>query len=509
MGPGRIVLWVVLTAGGLAAMGRPAGAADDPAAEALQALARGDTATALLKSEAALQKRPETAYVWNVRAYALSAAGRKDEALTAYAKASTIDPRDPLSRANRGAVLLALGKPEEALVALDEAVRVAPGYARAHNHRGVALERLGRLDESRAAFRRAIALDSRDAVAHNNLGALALKRGVEGAAAAHFAQALEIDPKFDAPAVNAALVLVASGDSAKAEAQILAAAERPGASAAVRARGKSVLGSRAARERRWADARTLYLDLVELDPDDPSALNNLGVAEDQLGMAREALLHFQTSLMRHPADPYVMNNVGVVHMHRGDLVQAEESFKEVLIVDARFHRAHHNLGVVLGAKGDRAGALQAFRRAAELAPQDASSVYNLALLDRDAGRLDAALERAAYERALAMDPNLTEAWLALGTLLADPTTAAAVRDPARARQALERFLSLAYPDDVAGRRQAEDWLAWLDANSAKTKAPSGVEAPKAPSSAEGPQPVPAPKPATGSEPKAASGSERP
>jgi len=446
----------------LAALVAAAPPARADAAGAIEAWRKGDREKALAESEAAVSAPDATAFAWDVRAFVLSGSGRKEDALLAYEKAAALDPKDALARANRGSILIALGRPAEALTPLAEALAIDSRYARAQNHRGVALEKLGRLDEARGAYRHALAIDGRDAVAHNNLGALALSRGVEGAAAVHFAKAIELDPSFQAPAVNAALILAGGADAAKGEDQILAAAQKPDASAEVRARAKGIEAGRAAAHKRWDEARTLYTELLDLDPSDGSALNNLGVAEDMLGLSREALLHLDAALARRPEDACVANNVGAVHVHRGDLVAAEEAFRRVVKIDPRFHRGWHNLGVVLAGKGDRAGASDAFRRAASLAPQDASALYNLAILDRDAGRLDAAGERAAYERALALDPSLTEAWLSLGTLLADPRTPANVRDERRAREALRRFLADSFSDDVTGRRQASDWLAWLD-----------------------------------------------
>ena len=116
-------------------------------------------------------------------------------------------------------------------------------------------------------------------------------------------------------------------------------------------------------------------------------------------------------------------------------------------------------------KGDRPGAVASLRRAAALQPDDASAIYNLAILARDFGA-DRASERAAYERALALDADLEEAHLALGTLLADPATPAALRDEAKARAHLTRFLAAASDGDTAGRKQAKDWLTWLDASAA-------------------------------------------
>ena len=450
----------------LLALASRAGAADDPAAAALAASKRADSVEAIRLSEEAVRAKPSAA-VWNVKGFVLSSAGRKDEALDAYAQASALDAKDLLSRLNRGSILLALGRNEDAKAVLDEALAIDPRSARAHNHQAVALERLNRLEDARNEYRAAMRLDPRDAVAPNNLGALAYRRGVEGAAAALFAKARELDPAFRAAALNSSLsqALASPAGSAKGEADVLAEAAVPGASAAVRARAKGVEAARAAREGRLDEAKRLHLEQLTLDGNDPSALNNLGVVEDRLGETREALTHFQAALDLRPDDPTVRNNIGVVQVHRGDLAAAETEFRAVLRADPRFHRAHHNLGVVLGAKGDRAGAVASLRRAAELQPDDASAIYNLAILARDFGA-DRTSERSAYERALSLDPTLDEARLALGTLLADPMTPPALRDEAKARNQLTRFLSRATPGDTAGRKQATDWLLWLDASAA-------------------------------------------
>jgi hypothetical protein len=96
----------------------------------------------------------------------------------------------------------------------------------------------------------------------------------------------------------------------------------------------------------------------------------------------------------------------------------------------------------------------------ELPPRDASVRYNLGLLRREEG-VSPAAERRAYEEALALDPDLAEAHLALGAFLADPATPASLRNPEQGVRHLQRFLDLASPSDGDGRLQARSWLRWL------------------------------------------------
>lgn len=189
-------------------------------------------------------------------------------------------------------------------------------------------------------------------------------------------------------------------------------------------------------------------------------LNDLGVVEDQLGQDREALAHLHEALRQEPSLAVAQNNVGIVHVHRAEWDAAAAAFEEVIALDTRFHRAHYNLGVVRAAQGRTPEARVQFEEAARLAPRDASVRYNLGLLRREEGVAPAS-ERRAYEEALALDPDLAEAHLALGAFLADPATPAALRDPQRAVTHLQRFLDLASPSDGDGRLQARSWLRWL------------------------------------------------
>jgi tetratricopeptide (TPR) repeat protein len=76
-------------------------------------------------------------------------------------------------------------------------------------------------------------------------------------------------------------------------------------------------------------------------------------------------------------------------------------------------RAHYNLGVAYLME-DRARARTAFRRALELRPDHAPSLYNLGWLDQSAGRYDAA--RRAFESVLAVDPSFWRALHQLGNI---------------------------------------------------------------------------------------------
>lgn len=432
------------------------------ATRAFDAWQAGDLEHALAESGVAVIETPDSPYAWTLRGFLLSTADRKEEALDAYSEAAELVPSDALVRNNLGVVLMALGRYAEAEAEFRQAIALDGDYADARNNLGAALEKRGARQRARRAYGAAAALDPGHARAFNNLGVLAWREGRVEEAVAAFRRAAVADPSLGAAAINLHIV---GGGTLEDEASyhaLLEAAAVPGASAAVRARALAARADREALAGRQEEARALYVEALAFAPDDPVLLNNLAVTEDRLGLDREALLHLGEALRLRPRMIVARNNMGIVHAHREDHARAAEIFRQILAVDDTFHRAHYNLGVVLAAEGRLQEALGSFERASTLAPWDGDVRYNLELLRRRLGGTPEQ-ELAGYEAALAADDELAEAHLAIGCLLADPQTPPELRDEARARRHLERFLALTGDRDPEGRAEAESWLAWLRA----------------------------------------------
>ncbi len=436
-----------------------AGAMPEEMIRAFTAVERGDLAEADRAANAAVALYPSNALAWKVRGYVYSRSGKLEQAASAYSRAVQLAPGDPVARNNLGAAQLRRGELQLARQSFDVALQLSPNYADARNNRGVVLERLGHLYEAETAYRLAATSNPDHPEAHNNLGAVLLRQGRVGEASVAFERALAIQPQFAAPALNLVLARVGNGGEAN-EQQLMALIERTGGSSAVRAQLVALRASRLAEQERFREALPLYQQAVKLDPNNAPLLNNLAVVEDQLGMDREALMHLSRAMEIDPRLRVAQNNVGIVHVHRGDHHKAAHVFQSLLRQDPNFHRAHYNLGVIYAAKGYVEDARQSFARASALAPSDADTVYNLALLARERGG-DPMAERRGYERALQLDPSMREAHLALGTLLADPETPPRLRDARRAKVHLRRFMELALPSDREGRAQAKAWLRWL------------------------------------------------
>src|SRR5579872_2420551 len=100
---------------------------------------------------------------------------------------------------------------------------------------------------------------------------------------------------------------------------------------------------------------------------------------------------------------------------RGAIAEARRLYESVLAAEPDNAEALHGFGVLLLQAGKPEKALQLMQAAAEQNIGSAVMVCDLATALNAAGKTGAAM--AAYERALALEPNLAEAHYGLGAIL--------------------------------------------------------------------------------------------
>jgi tetratricopeptide (TPR) repeat protein len=105
------------------------------------------------------------------------------------------------------------------------------------------------------------------------------------------------------------------------------------------------------------------------------------------------------------------------HHRAGRLQEARRLYERVLQKDSRCAEAMHLLGTLFGQQGDPARALEWINKAIAREPGNALYRKNAAVTLVQLGRRVEAI--AAYEKALALNPDFLEARIALGGLLTD------------------------------------------------------------------------------------------
>jgi tetratricopeptide (TPR) repeat protein len=127
---------------------------------------------------------------------ALHHAGRSKEAAAVIAQAIQLNGNVPDAHYNLAAVHLRLGRPDLALHSVERALALRADYPEAWLTRGVSQLKLGKLDQAEASFTKALAQRPGFAQAHNNLGSLKENKGEFGAAIANWQRAIDAKPDY-------------------------------------------------------------------------------------------------------------------------------------------------------------------------------------------------------------------------------------------------------------------------------------------------------------------------
>lgn len=173
-----------------------------------------------------------------------------------------------------------------------------------------------------------------------------------------------------------------------------------------------------------AEAERLYDQVLALDRANPDALNLKGVIANDQGRHADALAFFDRAIPGAPKFADLRYNRGLALAGLGRNDDALQAYLQALTLKPAYADARLNLGLLLHAMERKDDAIGAFRAMTQVAPNDARGFYNLgACLEKslpkapEAARPAIAEEaRAAFTRALALDPDNPDAHFAFANL---------------------------------------------------------------------------------------------
>jgi tetratricopeptide (TPR) repeat protein/glutathione synthase/RimK-type ligase-like ATP-grasp enzyme len=205
-------------------------------------------------------------------------------------------------------------------------------------------------------------------------------------------------------------------------------------------------------------AGQLLGEVVELRPDVAEAHMALALLSARCGRRREAIAGYRKVLELQPGHPPALLNLMSIIIEGGFVDEADfEGAMDVcraavaLLPDPA--PAHAVLGRILLASGRTAEAIESYRAAVGLTPSNVEALGGLALALLAAEDAEAAL--AAADAALALKPDFADAWLRRGSALL------LLHRPEAAAQALEHGAALA-PSDSRMHLGLGDAYAELD-----------------------------------------------
>lgn len=126
------------------------------------------------------------------------------------------------------------------------------------------------------------------------------------------------------------------------------------------------------------------------DANEPDLLNAYGIALADTGRVRDAVQQFQRVLQIDPDNATAFQNLGVVALRTGDVNQAQQFLTRALQIDSKLPRALNTLGVVYARQTDFPRAVDAWQRAVALDPRQYDALFNLGMVAGRAGRRDEA-----------------------------------------------------------------------------------------------------------------------
>ena len=116
-------------------------------------------------------------------------------------------------------------------------------------------------------------------------------------------------------------------------------------------------------------AETEYLEVIELDPADAKANNNLGTLLAPTNPA-EGMTYFQKAALLDPNYAEAHYNLGIEFDQKGALDEAAAQFKKALELEPNNAAYHDNLGAVFAQMGRLDQAIPEFQEALRLKPGD-------------------------------------------------------------------------------------------------------------------------------------------
>jgi serine/threonine protein kinase/Flp pilus assembly protein TadD len=307
----------------------------------------------------------------------LKAAGRADEAITAYRKGVEVDPHNSAAYAGLGVALNERREFGEAAKGLRKAVELNPRNVNARVHLSLALNELRRYDESIPFLRETVKIDPKNATAYNNLGDAFIGKGRWDEAITVLRKAIELDPRHFWAHYN--------------------------------------LGIALDRRRQFAESLSILRNAVTLDAKHVDARVELSLALIELQRFDESIPILHEAIRLDPKCATAYNNLGVALIGKRQFGESIPILQEAIRLDPRYVLAHSNLAIALNEQARYDEAIDVLRRGIELDPKSTTLLTNFASSLARKGRNSELL--GVLRRRVEAQPNNAPIHIALGVAL--------------------------------------------------------------------------------------------
>lgn len=359
-----------------------------------------DVAESVKELEKAVQLQPGLlkAHYNLAIAYGSSPKHGVDREIAQLRKLLGLDANYPRAAFSLGKALLRKGNVAEAVTNLELAAKMEPGFGEAHYQLGLALSRAGRAQEAAAELRQGrelIAASQREQTILLDMSEAkaALEKAEFAQAQAMFRRVLKEQPSLAEAHYQLGLALAGSGESETAAAAFAKALEL----------NPSHAGARQALDRQRAASRP--------GGDDPADLARLE-AYFRNQQFKEVQPLLESYVKEHPKSSWGWYALGYSLFAQQKLGESINALAKSLSLDVTNAEAHKVLGRNLMMIGRFDAAQREFELGEKYNPRSADLPFNLGRLFSIQDQWVSA--RAAFERALKIDPGYLEAIDGLG-----------------------------------------------------------------------------------------------
>ena len=159
------------------------------------------------------------------------------------------------------------------------------------------------------------------------------------------------------------------------------------------------------------------IEAEKLDPGNADIQHELALANKDLGIYGEALVHFKKALVLRKEFPDAQNNMGTLYLLTREWDLAIECFKKAVgnVTYGTPHFAYNNLGLAYYNKGAYQKSINSYQKALEISPSYSICYSNLGLVYETINRWEKAID--AYKKAISYYPEYPAAHLSLGKCL--------------------------------------------------------------------------------------------
>ncbi len=167
----------------------------------------------------------------------------------------------------------------------------------------------------------------------------------------------------------------------------------------------------------YTQAFDKFFEALKYNEENENVYYKLGVCNFYIKSFQDAIANFKKAISIKPENPEYYYALGCVYDEMGAIKNAKENFYSALSINPMFVKAKIAYAISMTKELEYAQSIPQFIDVLKLIPDNADTVYNLALAYELTGDIESAIEN--YKKALSIDPEHKEALNNIRLLLGD------------------------------------------------------------------------------------------